>query len=176
MASSKKNKSADKKDMQALENFLGSKPEIEAAYNRPDELPFFYHNEIADGLIKWVCSEGPSGEIMSVYEFRPSQPGAAVEYREMVLKNLEEAIKCRDKHVKDGWEETDIPPIQVNQGEPLNRKERRAVARMMVSGKGIPKDPKKKNGGRGRGETTEDPNPGSQPAQWKYSDESDSDD
>jgi hypothetical protein len=167
-----KAKSVDKKDVKALENFLGSKPEIEAVYNRPDELPFFYHTEIPDGLIKWVCSEGPNREIMSVYEFRPSQPGAAVEYREMVLKNLEEAMKCRDQHIKDGWEETDIPPIQVNQNEPLNRKERRAVARMMVSGKGMPKDQKKKDDVGGQTEGA--PAQANTTPEWKYSDESDS--
>lgn len=169
-----KGKSADKKDIRSLENFLGAKPEIETTYNRPDALPFLYHNEIPDGLIKWVCSEGPNGEIISVYEFRPNQVGAAVEYREMILKNFDEAKKCREQHVRDGWEESDVPPIQINQNEPLNRKERRAVARMMVSGKGLPKDKAKKkpeNPSDQDGELRVNIAP-----QWKYSDETDESD
>ena len=41
-----KAKSVDKKDVKALENFLGSKPEIEAVYNRPDEI-----DELLESLV-----------------------------------------------------------------------------------------------------------------------------
>lgn len=160
-----------KKDLKEVENFLGNKVELDTSYNRPDDIPFFYHTETELGLIKWVCSRGPNQEIMSVYEFHPLQKGGAVEYREGQLGTIEQALACRDQHVKDGWEPTEIPAFKVNQdGELLNRRERRIIAKKLLSGNtmgGTQNNSKKKDEEKPR----EPPK-----IEWKYSDESDESD
>jgi hypothetical protein len=162
-------KAARKQNVRAIENFLAQTPEIEASYNREKELPFFYHCQIPTGTISWVCALGPDGEIMSVYKFKPDKLGAAPENKEMQLKSLEDAISVRDRHVADGWQPTDIPTIKANHAESLNRKQRRAIAKLVASGKNIrPADGKDKKGGKEDAEGADDGKP-----QWKYSDEED---
>lgn len=157
-----------KKDLKEVENFLGNKVELDTSYNRPDDIPFFYHTETDSGLIKWVCSRGPNQEIMSVYEFHPSQKNGAVEYREGQLETIEQALACREQHVKDGWKPTEIPAFKVNQdGELLNRKERRIFAKKLLSGNTV-KNPQNTSTKKDETKPKEQTK-----ITWKYSDESD---
>jgi hypothetical protein len=131
-------------------------------YNLPDTLPFFYHLETGEGIIKWTCSYGPEGEVMSVYEFNSADAGRAREFHEDKLEGLAEGIEMREKLVSEGWEPTEIPKVKFNKDEDqLNRKQRRHLAKLIVSGKAkdlrAPEPDKK-------------PAP-QKPPEWHYSDE-----
>jgi hypothetical protein len=152
-----------KEDIKKVEEILSYNIEPDQDYNLPDKLPFFYHLEIGEGTIKWTCALGPHDEIMSVYEMTPNTPGMAKEYQEMQLSSFEEADKVRNVQIDAGWEPTIIPKMKFNnEGKPLNREERRRVARVIVSGK-FP-DIKKKP-------EAEAPKERAKAPEWKYSDE-----
>ena len=160
---------AKKEDLRLIEDMLANKMEPDSTYNLPDRLPFYYYIISPDGTVKWTCSHGPDGEIMSVYEFTPDAKDKAKEYHESVLPDFETADKLRNAHVEEGWESTKIPAMKFNMSDkPLNRDERRRLARVIISGKYPDTKPKEEPKSAGPGSEAVAP-------EWKYSDEEDSD-
>jgi len=162
--------SAKKEDLRLIEDMLANKLEPDSTYNLPDKLPFYYHKVSPDGTVKWACSHGPDGEIMSVYEFIPDSKDKAKQYREDVLKDFEMADKLRNTHIEEGWEPTQIPAMKFNMSDkPLNREQRRKLAKVIVAGKYPETKPREES------KTSETSAREAVAPEWKYSDEEDSD-
>jgi predicted DNA-binding protein (UPF0251 family) len=154
-----------KKDIKKLSEVLNQNIEIEVESKDPNKPPFIYYLEISDGIIKWTCDYAPEGTLHSVEEFIPHQQDQAKQYVEFELEDLEEAIRIKDQKIENGWKKTYVPKYEFNMDEkPLNRKQRRAFAKMLLSGK-IPEGKKPE-------EKEESILPKKEIApSWKYSDE-----
>lgn len=165
-----------REDLRRIEDMLANKIEPDTIYNLPGQLPFYYYLETEEGTIKWTCSYGPNGEIMSVYEMEFTEKGKSKEFQEMRLDSVEQACMVRDKHVKDGWRPTSIPAMKFNnEGEDLNREERRRIARKIYSGKlGKDKDEKKDQKDSQVDLDSQEKREKPRKVTWKYSDEEDS--
>lgn len=104
---------------------------IENTLNKDDDtLPFGYFEPSTEGKLTWTCGEGPPKkkglpDIVSVFQM---DMGNRKERKESFLKDIEEAISCRDELVKEGWKKTIPPKIEFTMSgsdKPLNRKQKR---------------------------------------------------
>lgn len=162
----KKGKKGQRDTVKKVAEWLGGVEEVEGQYNRPDKPPFFYNVDYEGGVIKWVCEQIPTGEIISVYEYNPKDGAEAVQRQEYQLENIEEALRMRDDLLAKGYKPTTIPRAVFNiEGKELNRTQRRKLAGKILAGDIPLEDPKPHDEDLEEGKEVS----GDKPADWKYS-------
>lgn len=107
---------------------------IENTLNKSDELPFGFYNPDTDGKVTWVCNYGPKGDIISVFA---CDLGTRTDKRVAQLKDMKEALFCRDELIKNGWRPLIPPKINFTTTKEdgtkseMNRSQRRALEKKM---------------------------------------------
>jgi len=112
---------------------------IESILNREGNLlPFAYYNPASEGKVTWACGEDQNGRITSVFKFEDSSSDQVQKNCEYVTH--EKALEMRNVLIENGWRKSRAPGVTMKHpdtGKPLNRKERRQVARHLIRNKGI---------------------------------------
>ena len=127
---------ADKKQFEKdfVKNF-----KIESVLNRDDEiLPYAFFNPKTEGNVTWACGEDQNGKITSVFKYNNPQTNEKETNCEYVT--LEKAKDMREVLIQEGWRENKGPGITLKHpdtGKPLNRSQRRKLAKHLVKNDGI---------------------------------------
>lgn len=125
---------------------------VESVSNRKDDsLPYRFYNPASEGKVTWTCGEDQNGDIFSVFcckdprndinEKVVSQLNSDGASLETALKKAKE---IREELILNGWNKTRDPEIsftvpdqRTGAQRPMNRKERRHLARNIKKGKAI---------------------------------------
>ncbi len=136
---SKANKKKFEKDF--VKNF-----KIESVLNREGELlPYAFFNPKSEGKVTWACGEDHNGKITSVFKYVDGKTDEEETNCEYVT--LEKAKEMRRVLIQEGWRENKAPGITLKHpdtGKPLNRSERRKLAKHLVKNDGVIKSPSSK--------------------------------
>jgi hypothetical protein len=112
---------------------------VENPLNKDDgTLPFGYYCPASEGKLVWICGEDGHRKITSVFVAQtPEGQKKECSY----LKDMTEARKYRDTLVNDGWKKLDPPKVEFTMPDengvsrPMNRQQKRALARKIKSAK-----------------------------------------
>ena len=134
---------ADKKKFEKdfVKNF-----KIESVLNREGEiLPYAFFNPKSEGKVTWACGEDHNGKITSVFKYVDGKTDEEETNCEYVT--LEKAKEMRRVLIQEVWRENKAPGITLKHpdtGKPLNRSERRKLAKHLVKNDGVIKSPSSK--------------------------------
>ena len=134
---------ADKKKFEKdfIKNF-----KIESVLNREGEiLPYAFFNPQTEGRVTWACGEAHNGKITSVFKYVNSKTNEEEKNCEYVT--LEKAKEMRKVLIQEGWRKNKAPGVTLKHpdtGKPLNRTQRRKLAKHLVKNDGILESPTSK--------------------------------
>ena len=119
---------------------------IESVLNREGEiLPYAFFNPASEGKVTWACGEDHSGNITSIFKY--SNPQTDEEEKNCEYITLEKAKEIRKVLIKNGWLKSKAPGVVLKDpdtGKPLNRSQRRKLAKHLVKNDGIISSPSSK--------------------------------
>jgi len=113
------------------ESLLGTAEAQQPLNESNDKMPYGYFSPESEGKLKWICARDQEGKITSIFY-------TDEERRVAYLKDDAEAKFMRDELVSHGWQKLKPPKFTFsmngqNDGKPLNRKQRRYLARKIKS-------------------------------------------
>jgi len=133
---SKANKKKFEKDF--VKNF-----KIESILNREGEiLPYAFFNPQTEGKVTWACGEDHNGKITSVFKY--ANPETNEDETNCEYVTLEKAKEMRKVLIQEGWRQSKAPGVTLKHpdtGKPLNRSQRRKLAKHLVKNDGIIEPP-----------------------------------
>ena len=134
---------ADKKKFEKdfVKNF-----KIESVLNREGEiLPYAFFTPKSEGKVTWACGEDHNGKITSVFKYVDGKTDEEETNCEYVT--LEKAKEMRKVLIQEGWRQSKAPGVTLKHpdtGKPLNRSQRRKLAKHLVKNDGVIKSPSSK--------------------------------
>ncbi len=112
---------------------------IESVLNREGEiLPYSFFNPGSEGKVTWACGEDHNGNITSVFKY--SNPQTDEEEKNCEYVTLEKAKEMRKVLIHNGWRKSKAPTVVLKHpdtGKPLNRSQRRKLAKHLVKNDGL---------------------------------------
>lgn len=128
-------KAAKKKfEKEFVKNF-----KIESVLNRDgDVLPFALFNPRSEGKVTWACGEDQHGRITSVFKY--DNPNSDKKDTNCQYVTQQKAVEMRDILYQNGWLKSKAPGVIMKHpdtGKPLNRADRRKLAKHLVKNEGI---------------------------------------
>ena len=112
---------------------------IESVLNREGAiLPYAFFNPASEGKVTWACGEDHNGNITSIFKY--SNPQTDEEEKNCEYITLEKAKEMREVLIRNGWRKSKAPNVVLKHpdtGKPLNRSQRRKLAKHLVKNDGI---------------------------------------
>lgn len=113
-------------------NFITQNSNIENPYNPSDGgLPFALYLPASEGVMQWHCGKDAQNNITSVFLDTDTKK-KQIQY----LTSMAEANRFKNELEKAGWQKLKAPEIKLSyagdkEERPMNRKERRALAKRL---------------------------------------------
>ena len=111
---------------------------IESVLNREGAiLPYAFFNPASEGKVTWACGEDHNGNITSIFKY--SNPQTDEEEKKCEYITLEKAQEMREVLIQHGWLKSKAPGVVLKDpdtGKPLNRTQRRKLAKHLVKNDG----------------------------------------
>ena len=116
---------------------------IESMLNREGNiLPYAFFNPASEGKVTWACGEDHNSNITSIFKY--ANPQTDKEEKNCEYITLEKAKEMREVLIQNGWLKSKAPGVVLKHpdtGKPLNRSQRRKLAKHLVKNDGIISSP-----------------------------------